>query len=89
MGWGRWSAFALSPTVERASAFEFFDQRPQLRGVGAPTAETLCVYRLLNLRYGEKFTPQDMNHLEPLPSGILGPLRLISEQDAKQEVNQK
>jgi len=44
-------------------------------------------YRLLNLRYGEKFTPQDMDHLEPLPSGILGPLRLISEQDAEQEVN--
>jgi hypothetical protein len=27
-------------------------------------------YRLLNLRYGERFTPQDMDHLEPLPSGI-------------------
>jgi hypothetical protein len=35
-------------------------------------------YRLLNLRYGERFTPQDMDHLEPLPSGILGPLRLTS-----------
>ena len=34
-------------------------------------------YRLLNLRYGERFTPQDMDHLEPQPSGILGPLRLI------------
>jgi hypothetical protein len=37
-------------------------------------------YRLLNLRYGEKFTPQDMDHLEPLPSGILGTVRLISGQ---------
>ncbi len=46
-------------------------------------------YRLLNLRYGEKFTPQDMDHLEPLPSGILGPLRLISEKDAEQEQNQQ
>ena len=55
----------------------------ELAGRAAPD------YRLLNLRYGEKFAPQDMNHLEPLPSGILGPLRLISEQDAKQEVNQK
>ncbi len=34
-------------------------------------------YRLLNQRYGEKFTPQDMDHLTPLPSGILGPLRLL------------
>ncbi len=33
-------------------------------------------YRLLNLRYSERFTPQDMDHLEALPSGILGPLRL-------------
>ena len=44
-------------------------------------------YRLLNLRYGEKFTPQDMDHLEPLPSGILGQLRLISGQDAAREEN--
>jgi hypothetical protein len=39
-------------------------------------------YRLLNLRYGEKFTPQDMDHLEPQPSGILGQLRLIPESNA-------
>ncbi|HEY4050590.1 MAG TPA: glycosyl hydrolase [Acidobacteriaceae bacterium] len=38
-------------------------------------------YRLLNLRYGERFTPQDMDHLQPLPSGILGPLRLIGSPD--------
>ncbi len=53
----------------------------ELAGRAAPD------YRLLNLRYGEKFTPQDMDHLEQLPSGILGPLRLISEQDAEREVN--
>jgi hypothetical protein len=55
----------------------------ELAGRAAPD------YRLLNLRYGEKFTPQDMDHLEPLPSGILGPLRLISEKDAEQEENQQ
>jgi hypothetical protein len=44
----------------------------ELAGRAAPD------YRLLNLRYGEKFTPQDMDHLEPLPSGILGTVRLIS-----------
>ena len=33
-------------------------------------------YRLLNLRYGERFTPQDMSDLQPLPSGLLGPIRL-------------
>jgi len=46
----------------------------ELAGRAAPD------YRLLNLRYGEKFTPQDMDHLEPLPSGILGTVRLISGQ---------
>jgi hypothetical protein len=55
----------------------------ELAGRAAPD------YRLLNLRYGEKFTPQDMDHLNPLPSGILGPLRLISGPDAEQEENQQ
>jgi len=44
----------------------------ELAGRAAPD------YRLLNLRYGEKFAPQDMDHLEPLPSGILGMVRLVS-----------
>jgi len=35
-------------------------------------------YRLLNDRYGERFVPQDMENLQPLPSGLLGPLRLVS-----------
>jgi hypothetical protein len=39
-------------------------------------------YRLLWLRYGKRFAPQDMNHLEPLPSGILGPLRILSREGA-------
>ncbi len=55
----------------------------ELAGRAAPD------YRLLNLRYGEKFTPQDMDHLEPLPSGILGPLRLVSEQEEEQKKHQQ
>jgi hypothetical protein len=34
-------------------------------------------YRLLNLRYGERFTPQDMDNLQPLPSGLLGTIQLV------------
>ncbi len=34
-------------------------------------------YRLLNLRYGERFVPQDMKEVKVLPSGIVGPLRLV------------
>jgi hypothetical protein len=33
-------------------------------------------YKLLNLRFGERFTPQDMKDLQALPAGLLGPIRL-------------
>jgi hypothetical protein len=33
-------------------------------------------YKLLNSRYGERFVPLDMENLQPLPSGLLGPVRL-------------
>lgn len=42
-------------------------------------------YRLLNSRYGVRFTPQDMDNLKPLPSGILGPLRLVPTNDRQQD----
>ena len=34
-------------------------------------------YRLLNLRYTERFQVQDLQRIRPLPSGLLGPVRLI------------
>jgi alpha-L-rhamnosidase len=36
-------------------------------------------YRLLNQRFGERFTPQDTQNLQPLPSGIMEGLRLNLE----------
>jgi hypothetical protein len=42
-------------------------------------------YRLLNLRYGERFQPQDMDKIQALPSGLLGPVRLISKKLASQD----
>jgi hypothetical protein len=35
-------------------------------------------YRLLNLRYGERFQAQDMDKVQALPAGLLGPIRLTS-----------
>jgi hypothetical protein len=35
-------------------------------------------YRLLNLRYGTRFEPQDMDKLQPVPSGLMGPVRLVT-----------
>jgi hypothetical protein len=37
-------------------------------------------YRLLNLRYGERFQPQDMDKVQPIVSGLLGPIRLVPGQ---------
>jgi hypothetical protein len=35
-------------------------------------------YRLLNLRYGTRFEPQDMDKVRPIPSGLLGPVRMVA-----------
>jgi hypothetical protein len=35
-------------------------------------------YKLLNLRYGERFQPQDMDKIQVLPSGLTGSVRLLS-----------
>jgi hypothetical protein len=35
-------------------------------------------YRLLNLRYGERFQPQEMEKIQVLPSGLLGPVKLVA-----------
>ncbi|HTF61542.1 MAG TPA: glycosyl hydrolase [Edaphobacter sp.] len=42
------------------------------------SGQTLPDYRLLNARYGERFVPQDVENLKPLPSGILGKVRLLT-----------
>ena len=39
--------------------------------------EPLPDYRALIARYGNRFQDQDMNTIEPLPSGILGPVRIV------------
>lgn len=44
----------------------------ELAGRAAPD------YRLLNLRYTERFTPQDTANPQPLPSGIFGAVALTS-----------
>jgi hypothetical protein len=46
--------------------------------INAMAGRALPDYRLLNLRYGSRFDPQDMDQVKPLPSGLLGPVRLVS-----------
>ncbi|HEX6771140.1 MAG TPA: glycosyl hydrolase, partial [Acidobacteriaceae bacterium] len=38
--------------------------------------------RLLDARYGVRFTPQDMTNLKPLPSGLLGSVTLVARHDS-------
>ncbi len=44
--------------------------------INSMAGHSLPDYRLLNDRYGQRFVPQDMEHLQPLPSGILGGVRI-------------
>ena len=37
-------------------------------------------YRLLNMRYGERFVPQGVHDLRPLPAGITGHVELVKRQ---------
>ena len=39
-------------------------------------------YKLLNLRYGTRFEPQDMDKVQPVPAGLFGPIRLVVTQAA-------
>jgi hypothetical protein len=40
--------------------------------------------RLLNSRYGVRATPQDMENLQALPSGLLGPIRLVARHSQRE-----
>jgi hypothetical protein len=46
--------------------------------VNAMAGRPLPSYRLLNLRYGLRFEPQDMDKVEPVPAGLLGAIRLVA-----------
>jgi hypothetical protein len=46
--------------------------------INALAGRSLPDNRLLNDRYGLRFVPQDMDHLQPLPSGIVG--RVVLEE---------
>ena len=48
-------------------------------GINALAGRAPADYRLLNSRYGTRFIPQDMQNLQPLPSGILGAVTLREE----------
>jgi hypothetical protein len=36
-------------------------------------------YTALRAKYGRRFDPQDVDHLQPVPSGLFGPIRMVEE----------
>jgi len=48
--------------------------------INTVAGHSLRDYKLLNSKYGERFVPQDMENLQPLPSGLVGPLRLVIQE---------
>lgn len=46
--------------------------------INCMAGKSLPDYRLLNSRYGRRFSPQDLENIDPLPSGLLGPVTLIA-----------
>ena len=47
--------------------------------INAMANRALPDYRLLNLRYGTRFEPQDMDQVRAMPAGLLGPITLVWE----------
>jgi hypothetical protein len=47
-------------------------------GINRLAGTSLPNYRLLNLLYGERFQEQDMQNVQPVPCGMLGPVTLMA-----------
>jgi hypothetical protein len=45
--------------------------------VNAMAGRALPDYRLLSLRFGERFQAQDMDKIQPVSAGLFGPIRLV------------
>jgi hypothetical protein len=60
------------------------DGENTIRVVVANTAVNLLAkgplpdYKALNAKYGERFQAQDMGSVQPVPSGLLGPVKLVT-----------
>jgi hypothetical protein len=46
--------------------------------INALAAQSPPDYRALIAKYGDRFQDQDMKNIQPLPSGILGPVRIVA-----------
>ncbi|NYF80363.1 glycosyl hydrolase [Granulicella arctica] len=75
--------YTLDMTAQLHAGHNHLEIRVANLAINGLAGHTLPDYRLLNLRYGQRFVPQDMDNLQPLPSGILGPVKLIATERGK------
>jgi hypothetical protein len=70
--------YRLDITAQLHAGTNHIELRVGNTDINTLAGRTLTDYRLLNLRYTERFTAQNMQHLVPLPSGVLGQVKLVS-----------
>lgn len=71
--------YTLEITSQLRPGVNHLEVRVGNLGINALAGRAPQDYRLLNSRYGTRFVPQDMEDLQPLPSGMMGPVRLMEE----------
>lgn len=72
--------FQLDVTPLLKAGKNHIEVRVANTGINTWSGHSLTDYRLLNMRYGERFVPQDVQAMQPIPSGILGSVQLREEQ---------
>jgi hypothetical protein len=71
--------YAIDVSALLAAGSNRIEVRVANLGLNTRAGQALPDYRLLNVRYGERFKPQDTELVKPTPSGMLGPVRLMAE----------
>ena len=69
--------YRLDITSQLRPGINHLEVRVGNLGINALAGRAPEDYRLLNSRYGTRFVPQDMQDLQPLTAGMLGPVRLL------------
>jgi hypothetical protein len=69
--------YALDVTALIRPGKNIIEVRVANTAVNELAGESRPDYRLLWARYGQRFTPQGLDHLQPLPSGLLGNVELV------------
>lgn len=70
--------YTLDITAFTKPGFNTVEVRVYNTAINALAGQPPRDYTALKAKYGDRFQMQDMDHLEPLPSGIFGPVRIVT-----------